>query len=134
MNTNFRAALRNAAYPVIVALSLGAAFAAHAAGEITPDDSASQVWSHTKTRAEVRAELTAARADGSANVYGYDYNPLARAKSTLTRQEVIAATRVDRELFNYGAAMYGEDSGSFVLGQQWTKRPATSQTVANNAK
>ncbi len=134
MNANIRTALRNTVYPVIVALSLGAAFAAHAAGEITPDDTATQAWSHTKTRAEVRAELLAARVDGSANVYSYDYNPLALAKSTLTRQEVIAATRVDREMFNYGAAYYGEDSGSFVLGQQWTTRPAASQTVAKVGK
>ena len=61
MNANFR----SFAYPVIVALSLGAAFTAHAAGEITPDDTATQVWSVTKTRDQVRMETNAAARAGA---------------------------------------------------------------------
>ena len=129
MNAN----IRSFAYPVIVALSLGAAFAAHAESP-TVDDTATQVWAQAKTRDQVKAELFAARADGSTKVYASTYNPLALAKSTATREEVRAQARVEREMSNYASAMLGEDSGSFVLSQQWTARPATSQTLAKSAK
>ena len=56
--------IQRLAYPLIAVLSLGAAFAAHAASP-TPDDSATQVWSQTKSRAQVQAELFAARADAA---------------------------------------------------------------------
>jgi hypothetical protein len=129
MNT----ALRNFVYPVIVALSLGAAFAVRAESP-TADDTATQVWTQAKTRDQVKAELFAARADGTSKVYAYTYNPLMLAKSTLTREEVRAQARVDREMAVYASTMLGEDSGSFVLSQQWTARPASSRTVAKAAK
>ena len=50
-------------YPAVALLSLAAAMTAHAQ-EITPDDSASQVWVHTETRAEVKAEANVARRSG----------------------------------------------------------------------
>ena len=129
MNAN----IRSIVYPVVVALSLGAAFAAHAESP-TPDDSATQAWAQAKTRDQVKAELFAARADGTTKVYAHNYNPLQLAKSTLTREEVRAQARVDRAMANHASALYGEDSGSFVLSQQWTARPATSQTVATSTK
>jgi len=112
---NFMNTIQRLAYPLIAVLSLGAAFAAHAESP-TPDDSATQVWSQTKSRAQVQVELFAARADGSTRVYSISYNPLMVAKSTATREEVRAQVRVDRAL-SPTAQMLGEDSGSFYLAQ-----------------
>ena len=129
MNAN----LRNFAYPVIVALSLGAAFAAHAAGDITPDDTASQKWSVTKTRDQVKSELVAARAQGLLTSYGEVEAVTPAPKSRLTREEVRAQMTVERAQGNLNW-MYGEDSGSAVLSQQWMKGAPVSHTVANNGK
>ncbi len=133
MNTNFRTSLRNTAYPVIVALSLGAAFAAHAAGEITPDDTATQVWSVTKTRDQVKSELVAARGQGLLKTYGEVEAVTPAPKSRLSREEVRAQMSVERAQGNLNW-MYGEDTGSAVFIQQWTTRPAASHTVANSGK
>jgi hypothetical protein len=133
MNTTFRFALRQAVYPVIAALSLGAAFAAHAAGEITADDTATQAWSVTKTRDQVKSELVAARAQGLLKSYGEIEAVTPAPKSRLTREEVRAQMTVERANSNLNW-MYGEDSGSAVFTQQWTTRPAASHTVANSGK
>lgn len=129
MNTT----LRNVVYPVIVALSLGAAFAAHAESPGV-DNSATQVWAQTKSRDQVTADLNTARADGSMKVYSISYNPLMVATSKVTREEVRAQARVDRAMDSYASAMIGEDSGSFVLSQQWIARPASSQILAKGAR
>jgi hypothetical protein len=42
------------------------------------------------TRAQVQAELAAARADGSIKAWSISYNPLAMAKSNLSREAVKA--------------------------------------------
>lgn len=114
--------LRQFAYPLVTVLALGAAFAAHAESP-TPDDSATQVWASTKTRAQVQAELFAARADGSTRVYSISYNPLAVAKSTATREEVKAAVTVARAQGTLDV-MTGEDSGSFYLASLQRSREA----------
>ncbi len=63
------------AYPAIAALSLAAAFSAHAGGPITVDVKApAQV---EKTRAEVRAEVLQARARGEITNGASSYDPLA---------------------------------------------------------
>ena len=85
--------LKFAAYPAIVLLSLAAALSAHAGttGDITPDDSAMQVWAKTKTRAQVQQELIAARADGSVVVGEASVNQFPVApRSIKTRAEVLA--------------------------------------------
>ena len=74
-------------YPAVALLSLVATGAA-LADDITPDDTATQVFAETKTRAQVQAELAAARADGSIKAWSIGYNPLAMARSTATRAEV----------------------------------------------
>ena len=127
------ATLRNITYPIIVALSLGAAFAAHAESPGV-DNSATQVWAQTKSRDQVSADLNAARADGSIKVYSISYNPLMVATSKVTREEVRAQARVERAMVSYASAMVGEDSGSFVMSQQWTARPASSQILAKSAR
>lgn len=129
MNANFR----HFAYPVIVALSLGAAFTAHAAGEITPDDTATQVWSATKTRVQVQNELMAARAQGLLKTYGDVEAVTPTPKSRLTREEVRAQMTVERAQGNLNW-MYDEDSGSAVLSQQWMKGTPVSHTVAATGK
>ncbi len=123
--------IQRLAYPLIAVLSMGAAFAAHAESP-TADDSATQVWSQTKTRAQVQAELFAARADGSTRVYSISYNPLTVAKTTTTREAVRAEARVDRAV-NPTAQMLGEDSGSFYLAQQPLAREA-GRTLAGAAR
>lgn len=129
MNANFRSIV----YPAVVALSLGAAFTAHAAGEIVPDDTATQVWSFTKTRAQVQSELAAARAQGLLKTYGEVEAVTPAPKSQLTREEVRAQMAVERAQGRLDW-MYGEDSGSAVLSQQWMKGTSVSHTVANNGK
>ncbi len=63
-----------------------------------------------KSRDQVKAELLAARADGSIKVWASDYNMLGRAKSEKSREEV----RAERASA-YVAALTGEDGGSFAL-------------------
>ena len=115
-------------YPAIALLSLAAAFSAHAESP-SRDDGAAQVWTSTKTRAQVQAELFQARADGTTQVYAESYNPPTVAKSTLTREEVRAQARVERTT-NSSAQMVGEDSGSFYLSQ----RPAAAEASRTLAK
>ncbi len=122
--------LRQMVYPLVTVLSLGAAFAAHAESP-TPDNSATQVWSQTKTRAQVQAELFAARADGSTKVYSISYNPLREAKSTLTREEVKAAVKVARAEATLDV-LTGEDSGSFYLAS--LNRPSQAPRLLAAAK
>jgi hypothetical protein len=98
-------------YPVIAVLSLLAAGAA-LAEDITPDNTATQVFASTKSRAQVQSELFAARADGSIKVWSTSYNPLALARSEKTRYEVR-----DTHAADHAAAWYGEDSGSFALAR-----------------
>jgi hypothetical protein len=120
------------AYPAIVVLSLVAAVAAHAESP-TVDDSATQVWKQTKTRAQVQAELAQARTDGSIKFTSITYNPLALAKSEKTRAAVHAEVLAERAA-NYAAAMYGEDSGSFYLAQAKPVREAGRMLAGASAK
>jgi|GEM_PF-3424198 len=115
-------------YPAIALLSLAAAFSAHAESP-TPDDSATQLWTLTKTRAQVQAELVQARGDGTLNFYAEAYNPPIVARITLTRAEVLARTRVERAT-NPFEPMYGEDSGSFYMSQH----PAAGEAGRTLAK
>ena len=120
------------AYPAIAALSLVAAFAAHA-DSITPDDSTTQVWAHTKTRDQVKAEFFQARADGSMKVWSSSYNPLLTApKSEKSRAEVRAEVVAERaaQISDYGTRLYGEDSGSFYLSSRPIGRDASRIVAA----
>jgi hypothetical protein len=111
-------------YPAVALLSLAAAVSAHAQ-EITPDDSATQVWVHTKTRAEVVSELAAARADKSlGKPWSREYNPALSYRTVSDRAEVKADAKVARRS-GYTDAMYGEDSGAFYLAHQPTVRDAS---------
>ncbi len=112
-------------YPLVALMSLGAAFAAHAESP-TVDNSATQAWTQTKSRGQVQAELVQARADGSIKAHSTSYNPFLTSKSLMTREEVRAQTRVDKQI-NAGAQMLGEDSGSFYLAQQ--RSPGQAGTV-----
>ena len=113
------------AYPVAAILSMAAAGTAFA-DDITPDNSATQLFSATKTRAQVQAELYAARADGSIKAWSTSYNPLVIAKSEKSRAEVIAEVKAERNA-DHAVTWYGEDSGSFALAR--TKPPVQAQPV-----
>jgi hypothetical protein len=111
--------------PILLALALVAAGAALAESP-TPDHTASHVFAHPKTRAQVQAELKQARADGSIKVWSTQYNPLTVAKSTLSRAEVqaaVEAARASGELGVYAA----EDSGSTYLAR--AGQPASAGAV-----
>lgn len=95
----------------IAAIAIAAAGSAWA-DDITIDTTA---FVSTKTRAEVKAELIQARADGSLAALTADYVPAQRFASTLTRQEVIADLLINRD--GLALAMAGEDSGSFYLAR-----------------
>ncbi len=123
--------LNRFAYPLIALLSVAAAVSAHAESP-TRDDGATQVWTATKTRAQVLTELAQARADGSIKVYSISYNPLTAANSTVTREEVRAQARVGRAT-DPTAHMFGEDSGSFYLAQHPAAADA-SRTLARAAR
>jgi hypothetical protein len=116
-------------YPAVALLSLAAAVSANAQ-EIMPDDSATQVWSVTKTRDTVKAEVAAARADGSlGKPWSREYNPAAAVRSARTRDEVKSEAVAARRS-GYTEAMYGEDSGAFYLAH----RPVTPDASRMLAK
>lgn len=79
-----------------------------------------------KTRAQVQDELVAARADGSIKAWSTSYNPLALAKSELSRDSVKAEARQA-----VASAAIGEDSGSFVLSRQQPARSVASLFARN---
>ena len=99
----------------LLALSLVAVGAAFAESP-TIDDSATQVFSTTKTRAQVQAELVQARKDGSIRYHSTSYNPLAEAKSVKSREQVVAEVLARRDA-DTATQFYGEDSGSFYLAR-----------------
>ncbi len=96
----------------IAALSIAAAAGSAWADDITIDNTP---FVSTKTRAEVKAELLQARADGSLAALTADYVPAQRYASVLTRQEVIVDMRVNRD--GFALAMTGEDSGAVYLAR-----------------
>ena len=100
--------------------SAGSAFA----DDITID---TQTFVSTRTRADVKAEMLQARADGSMATWVAEASsaPVTLAMSRqVTRQEVLADMRINREARLASAAMTGEDSGSFYLSQ--VAQPGTS--------
>lgn len=111
-------------YPAVVAMSLAAAVAAHAESP-SVDGTAAQVWSQTKSREQVRAELLQARADGTTKVWSVSYNPLQKARSLKSRGDVRAELFAARAADN-GNSMIGEDSGSFHLAQHKPVREAAA--------
>ena len=123
--------LNRIVYPLIALLSVAAAMSAHAESP-TRDDGLTQVWTSTKTRAQVLTELAQARADGTIEVHSISYNPLLLAKSTLSREEVRAQARVELAT-NPQAQMLGEDSGAFYLAQHPAAADA-SRTLAKAAR
>ena len=93
--------------------SAGSAFA----DDITID---TQTFVSTRTRADVKTEMLQARADGSMATWVAEASsaPVTLAMSRqVTRQEVLADMRINREARLASAAMTGEDSGSFYLSQ-----------------
>lgn len=111
------------AYPVVATLSLSAAVSAHAESP-TIDNTATQVWSQTKSRDQVRAELQQARADGTTKVWSMSYNPLQAAKSLKSRDDVRAELFAQRAADHGSNPAIGEDSGSFHLARQKPAREA----------
>ena len=109
----------------IAALSIAAAAGSAWADDITIDNTP---FVSTKTRAEVKAELFQARADGSLAALTADYVPAQRYASVLTRQEVIADMRVNRD--GFALAMTGEDSGAFYLARATQPAAATPVWLA----
>ena len=115
-----------AAFAVAIAAIAATASAGPAfADDITADN---QTFVSTKTRADVKAEMLLARADGSMATWMAEAGsapvtlamsrPASRpASRSLTREEVVADMRVNREASIASAAMVGEDSGSFYLSQ-----------------
>jgi hypothetical protein len=113
---------------LVAAVALAAAGAAYA-DDPTLDDSATQSWSQTKSRAQVQAELVQARADGTIKVWSSSYNPLALAKS-VTSRDAVRADAVNARSSGDVVAMLGEDSGSFRLAQTRPSRDASQLLAA----
>lgn len=105
---------------LILSFAFASSMGAAHAEDITPDNTATQVWTHTKTRAEVRAEVLAARADGTLMAAASEGGS-AYAATTLVPSSRIA-TALRRELRasagnDLAHAVVGEDSGSFWLSR-----------------
>jgi hypothetical protein len=111
------------AYPLVTLMALFSAGAA-LADSPTPDNTASQVWAQTKTRAQVQAELLQARADGSIKMTSISYNPLAASQSVKTR-EAVRAEMLAARASGEAAANVGEDSGSAYLARATTPADTT---------
>lgn len=115
MNTTTTRIAALAAFATLSLAAAGSAFAQEATYDYP------QASTSTVTRAQVQAELAAARADGSMKVWSTQYNPLTVAQSLKTRDEV----RAERSAPTLAYA--GEDSGSFALAaQQGHTQPARS--------
>lgn len=116
-------------YPMVAALSLAAAFAAHAESPLAGQFAQPQAVS-TTTRAQVIAEYHQAKRTGALKVSSTSYNPFADMKVTTTREavkaEVLALNRS-----GHAHDMTGEDSGSFALAQARPVRAVPALTVAS---
>jgi hypothetical protein len=108
----------------IAAIAIAASGSAWA-DDITIDHSA---FASTKSRAEVKAELAQARADGSLAAMTADYMPAQRYVSVITRQEVLAEMRVNRD--GFARAATAEDSGAFYLARAMQPTPAAPVWLA----
>ena len=108
-------------YPAVAALSLAAAVSAHAQSTEGADFDAlssgqARVVANPAAPAPRTTQLPAVLVRGerlpSVDMYGYDYNPLAEAKSLKTRSEVRAEVLagIRGETF---AHVYGENIGPF---------------------
>ena len=95
------------------------------AGQAFADDiTVAEPFTSTRDRAEVTAELAAAR--GTANPWSIAHNPLARFQSSRTTAEVCAEYIASRDQV---ADMTGEDSGSFALSQPQADTRVAGQPV-----
>ncbi len=103
-------------------LVIAAAFAGNAFAESPTIDT--QVFTSSKTTAEVRAELAAYRQAG-VNPWSTSYNPLRNFKSATTREAVVAEFLASRDEVK---ALNGEDSGSAYLARMRT--PAVPTNLA----
>ncbi len=102
------------AYPAVVALSLLASVAAHAAGEQT--EAPATTTASGITRAQVQAELQQARADGSMKAWSSSYNPLQQAATTGQRtREEVRAEAIAANKAGYAHMNYGNDGSVFGL-------------------
>jgi hypothetical protein len=99
---------------LMVTTLLFVAAAAAFADDPTPDSYRDQP--SLKSRAQVRDELVAARADGSTKVWADDYNPMLGMASTRSRAQVLAELAEARASGELGA-MSAEDSGARYLAR-----------------
>lgn len=118
-------------YPAVAALSLVAAMSAHAEGPLV-DIGTTQATTQGKSRAEVKAELAQAMADGTYQRGGEGYDPLAHVPQAATSRTVMAVRAHAARSSDLSTAVLGEDSGSFYLSQHQGGR-AASRAVAGGA-
>jgi hypothetical protein len=97
----------------IIATALIAASTVLAGHAVADDITPSEPFVSTADRAQVQAGVAQARA--AANPWSIAYDPLAGFQSGRTRAEVRAEYLASRDDV---AALTGEDSGAFALGQQ----------------
>ena len=126
-------------YPAIAALSLAAAFSAHAQSyegadyDAISSRAAANVTTNAVSRAQVTGALAQARTERAVDVYSYNYNPATQARSVKSRAEVQAEVRALRGS-NFAQAWYGEDSGSFAMSQYGLTAPGVPMLAARPVK
>ena len=127
MSKNIHNTLRAAVYPTVALLSLLAAFSAHAEWGVR-DVNLPQAWNSTTTRAEVRAELARAQADGSQRDLLAEYSVAVAkpAPSATTREAVRAETQADRATHyaDYATRNYGEGDNAAMARVKTPKAAA----------
>ncbi len=116
---------------LIALVSMIAAGAAQAEGPLE-DNHEVQAAVSTKTRAEVLADLSQARRDGSIRVSSIAYNPALDSQSLKTRQQVQAELMAARRS-GQAQDLIGEDSGSIALGRNLRQHREAAPILAGKA-
>lgn len=116
-------------YPMVAALSVLAAAAAHAESP-APAQLEPAAFVSTKTRADVMAEFKEARRTGAMRVASTSYNPFADMKGSLSR-DLVRAETLAMNRGGHAHDMNGEDSGSFALARTMAPRTAPTLTLAS---
>jgi hypothetical protein len=109
--------LQFAAYPAVAALALLAAVSAHAQSTEGADydavSSGQALAAPSLPTTRLPAVVVRGERMAPVDVYGYDYNPLAQAKSLKSRAEVTAAIPQALRAVQHLAFVNGENIGPF---------------------
>jgi hypothetical protein len=133
--------LQAVVYPLVTVLALAAAFAAHAESPLV-DLPKADATGPAKTRAEVRAELFQARADGSARLLQSNYDPMVyvypqrpeAAPVLAAKPSFLARFMSAQRPAQAAPAVVGEDSATLFPQTAATADDATQVVAGKTAR